>query len=54
MDKLRYKNTPEDIKELFRNFFTLKYFKLMNRREKIISKANHIIHVIIILCSLMV
>ena len=45
MKDLEYRNTPQNIKEDLMNFYMLKFFKLSNIREKVITRSNHILNV---------
>jgi len=45
MKDLEFKNSPEEVGQELKNFFTQKFFRLKNLKEKIISRSNHIINV---------
>ena len=45
MKDLEFRNSPEQVKETLINFFIIKFFKMNNQREKIISKSNMIMNV---------
>jgi hypothetical protein len=45
MKDLEFKNTPSKVKEELMNFYMLKFFKLSNIREKVITRSNHTINV---------
>jgi hypothetical protein len=45
MKDLEFKNSPEEVSQELEKFFTQKFFRLKNLKEKIISRSNHIINV---------
>ena len=44
MKDLEFRNSPEKVKEDLIDFFIQKYFRLNNKREKILTKSNQILN----------